>query len=74
MQNDALVAALNRKMPFGKYAGQPLFYLPERYLIWFQNRGFPPGLLGEQLSMIYEIKLNGLEELVKPLVKARNTD
>ncbi|WP_316840989.1 DUF3820 family protein [Pedobacter gandavensis] len=55
------------KMPFGKYQGKTMCDLPESYLIWFHNKGFPPGKLGEMLATLYEIKLNGLEYLLQPL-------
>jgi uncharacterized protein (DUF3820 family) len=54
-------------MPFGRYAGRHLVDLPEDYVVWFKQKGFPPGLLGRQLQEIYEIKLNGLEYLLRPL-------
>ena len=55
------------KMPFGRYAGTLLIDLHETYLIWFMNKGFPKGELGEMLKIIYEIKVNGLEYLFTPL-------
>lgn len=55
------------RMPFGKYKGRLLIDLPEPYLVWFNQKGFPPGQLGQMLATVYEIKLNGLEELMKPL-------
>ncbi len=55
------------EMPFGKYKGTILADLPINYLEWFQRQGMPPGKLGMQLSTIYEIKLNGLMELLTPL-------
>ena len=61
-------AAVNQTMPFGKYAGRKLLNLPEPYLVWFHANGFPPGKLGEQLALMYEIKLNGLESVVAPLL------
>ncbi len=56
-------------MPFGKYKGRKLIHLPEAYLIWFKNKGFPKGKLGLQLADVCEIKSNGLEYLLKPLIK-----
>ncbi len=53
------------KMPFGKYKGLRLVDLPEPYLVWFSQKGFPEGKLGEMLQAVYEIKLNGLEYLFK---------
>lgn len=64
-----LVELANAKMPFGKYQGWLLCRLPEPYLIWFRNKGFPSGKLGIQLATLYEIKLNGLEYLLAPLIK-----
>ena len=55
------------KMPFGKYSGQLLVDLPEPYVVWFAQQGFPPGKLGRQLAVVYEIKVNGLEYLFEPL-------
>ena len=59
-------------MHFGKYKGTLLCDLPVSYLEWFQREGFPPGKLGMQLATIYEIKLNGLEYLLKPLKEGKN--
>lgn len=55
------------KMPFGKYKGTVLCDLPEAYLVWFNQKGFPQGKLGLYLQTLYEIKLNGLEYLLQPL-------
>lgn len=55
------------KMPFGKYEGTILADLPISYLEWFYRKGMPKGKLGMQLSTIYEIKLNGLMDLLIPL-------
>ncbi len=57
-------------MPFGKYHGRLLADLPEPYLVWFNQQGFPRGRLGEQLALLYQIKLNGLESLLAPLRNA----
>ena len=51
-------------MPFGRYKGRPLIDLPEPYVVWFRNQGFPAGRLGQLFGLLYEIKVNGLEELV----------
>lgn len=68
-QNELLVELANAKMPFGKYQGWPLVSLPEPYLVWYNRKGFPAGKLGMQLATLYEIKLNGLEYLLRPLIK-----
>ena len=54
-------------MPLGRYKGRLLIDLPEPYVIWFANKGFPEGELGLMLNMLYEVKMNGLEYLFKPL-------
>lgn len=56
-------------MPYGKYKGRIICDIPEYYLIWYENNGFPEGKIGVLLSTMYEIKLNGLEYLLKPLKK-----
>ena len=66
--NSALIKAINMKMPFGKYKGRILLHLPEHYLVWFRQKGFPDGKLGQNLQLIYEIKLNGLEEMMQKLI------
>ena len=53
------------RMPFGKYKDRRLVDLPEIYLIWFARKGYPKGALGDMLREVYEIKLNGLEGLLK---------
>ena len=65
-----LLEFIDYKMPFGKYKGRFLIDLPEHYLIWFKNKGFPNGKLGEMLALCYEIKLNGLEDM---LIKIRHS-
>ena len=57
------------KMPFGRYQGRVLCDLPEPYLVWFKQNGFPQGRLGYLLEALYEIKLNGLESLIRPIKK-----
>ena len=64
-----LIDAVNQIMPFGKYQGRKLLELPEPYLVWFHKQGFPAGKLGNQLALMYEIKLNGLENMLRPLLR-----
>lgn len=63
-----LLKLANTRMPFGKYKGRLLIDLPEPYVVWFKNQGFPKGELGEMLASLYEIKANGLEGVVRPLI------
>ena len=67
LDSNILKELVTFKMPFGKYKGVIICNLPEPYLVWFYQKGFPEGKLGMMLSTIYEIKLNGLEYLLKPL-------
>jgi uncharacterized protein len=68
-----LTELVTTRMPFGKYKDRLLCDLPVSYLEWFVRKGFPSGKLGAQLSAVYEIKLNGLEYLLKPL-RTKNTE
>lgn len=62
-----LIKIANFKMPFGRYAGTVLVDLPEAYVNWFNNKGYPHGEIGRLLAIVYEIKVNGLEYLFRPL-------
>ena len=66
-----LLTLAQYRMPFGKYAGQLLIDLPEPYVVWFANKGFPGGELGKMMRIVYEIKINGLEYLFAPLRQKR---
>ncbi|WP_070137186.1 DUF3820 family protein [Crocinitomix algicola] len=66
-QRKHLIELVTTRMPYGKYKGRLLCDLPEPYLSWYHAKGFPPGKIGSLLSSIYEIKLNGLEYLLKPI-------
>lgn len=70
LSEDVLVAA-TMPMPFGKFKGTRLIDLPEPYVVWFKNEGYPAGLLGQRMALVYEIKLNGLEKLLRPLLDER---
>lgn len=61
----AMLKLAAAKMPFGKHAGMRLVDLPEPYVIWMSQQGFPKGELGDMLRTVYEIKVNGLEYLFK---------
>lgn len=69
LDKHALLDAINQTMPFGKYAGRKLLHLPEPYLVWFSNKGFPEGKLGQQLALMHEVKVNGLESMLAPLLR-----
>ncbi|TLP81635.1 DUF3820 family protein [Maribacter sp. ACAM166] len=64
-----LIELAHYRMPFGKYKGKYLIDLPESYLIWFQQKGFPDGKLGDLLQSMVEIKTNGLESIIRKIQK-----
>ncbi len=68
-QHKQLIKLAHTKMPFGKYKGYHLIDIPEYYIVWYRNKGFPAGELGSQLELIYELKLNGLEQIVRTIKK-----
>jgi uncharacterized protein (DUF3820 family) len=67
-QHEQLIKLANTRMPYGKYKGKYLVDLPEHYIVWYRNKGFPAGKFGEMLHLIYEIQLNGLEDMVRKLI------
>lgn len=67
MDSCILLDLVKVKMPFGKYSGKLICDLPEHYLVWYHSKGFPAGKLGMLMNTMYEIRLNGLEYLLKPL-------
>ncbi|MCE2779751.1 MAG: DUF3820 family protein [Algoriphagus sp.] len=64
MNPQILIDIVTLTMPFGKYKGRLLCDIPEDYLVWMHKKGFPGGHLGMCLNTLYEIRLNGLEELL----------
>lgn len=66
-----LIEIVTTKMPFGRFQGRLLCNLPVSYLEWFARKGFPQGKLGMLLQTIYEIKINGLEDLLNPIKQGR---
>ena len=68
-QQEELVTLSYTKMPFGKYKDRYLSELPEHYLLWFRQQGFPKGKLGQQLELVLELKINGMEQLLRTIRK-----
>jgi len=64
-----LIDLAHTKMPYGKYKGTYLIDLPEHYVVWYHAKGFPKGKIGLQLGLVYELKLNGLEHLIRTIRK-----
>ncbi|MGK0185498.1 MAG: hypothetical protein ACI9R3_001276 [Verrucomicrobiales bacterium] len=58
------------RMPFGKYGpkhfpagGVPIYDLPLDYLVWFQQKGYPKGRLGELLEIVCHAKSGGADKI-----------
>lgn len=66
-----LLELVRQTMPYGKYQGRLLADIPEPYLVWMSGQGFADNKLGRLLALLYQIKLNGLEELLDPLRDGR---
>lgn len=64
-----LIHLVQARMPFGKYEGRYVTDLPVHYLEWFSREGFPNGQLGQYLATMYEIKINGIDEILEPIKK-----
>ncbi|MDB4297450.1 DUF3820 family protein [Flavobacteriaceae bacterium] len=65
-----LTKLAHTQMPYGKYKGTDLIELPEHYIVWYRTKGFPKGKLGEMLGLVYELKLNGLEDMIRNIKRA----
>lgn len=72
-----LVEIGRTRIPFGKFgikeyppAGVPIMDLPEEYLCWFLERGFPKGRLGELMAHVCEIKSVGMDSVFDPIRQA----
>jgi len=65
-----LVDIVQTKMPFGKYKGTLICDLPVYYLEWMASKGFPPGKLGMLLSTTFEIRTNGVGQILDTLKQA----
>ena len=57
------------RMHFGKYEVYYLSDIPEPYYVWFRQKGFPPGKLGDQMQQVFELKINSLEGLLRQIRK-----
>ncbi len=64
-----LLELVHYRMPYGKYKGRYLLDLPLAYLDWFNRKGFPPGKLGGFLELMFTVKDNGLEPMLRRLQK-----
>ena len=71
LNNEHLIELAFAKMHFGKFKNTYLSDLPEAYLIWFKQKGFPNNKLGKQMQEVLELKVNGLEDILR---KIRNNN
>jgi len=66
-----LLDLVKMQMPYGKYKGYLICNIPESYLLWYKDKGFPKGKLGDLMATMFEIRVNGLEYLLTPLKNQR---
>ncbi|RBQ04943.1 DUF3820 family protein [Pedobacter miscanthi] len=66
-----LLDLVKMQMPYGKYKGYLICNIPESYLLWYNDKGFPKGKLGDLMATMFEIRVNGLEYLLTPLKNQR---
>ncbi len=69
IQKQLLLDIVKIQMPYGKFKGTLLCDIPVHYLEWMARTGFPKNKLGSQLATVYEIKANGLTEIIDKLKK-----
>ena len=67
LDQSKLIELAHYKMPFGKYKDHYLVDIPEYYYAWFRQKGFPEGKLGVMMLQMHDIKINGLEDLIKTI-------
>ncbi len=67
MDPTLLLDLVKMQMPYGKYKGYLICNIPESYLLWYNDKGFPKGKLGDLMATMFEIRVNGLEYLLTPL-------
>lgn len=56
-------------MPFGRFKGQILIDLPEDYLFWFRENGFPDGKLGFLMKLALELKVHGADGVIRAMAR-----
>ena len=66
---DFLIKMAHTKMPFGKYKNYYLIDIPEYYYSWFKQKGFPRNSLGRMMEQMHDIKINGLEQIIRNILR-----
>jgi uncharacterized protein (DUF3820 family) len=59
-----LIDIVQTRMPYGKYKGTIIADIPISYLEWMAGKGFTKDKMGMLLSTTFEIKTNGLSEIL----------
>jgi len=59
-----LIDIVQTRMPYGKYKGTIIADIPVSYLEWMAGKGFTKDKMGMLLSTTFEIKTNGLGEIL----------
>ncbi|MDB5150919.1 MAG: hypothetical protein JWQ57_4939 [Mucilaginibacter sp.] len=59
-----LIDIVQTRMPYGKYKGTIIADIPVSYLEWMAGKGFTKDKIGMLLSTTFEIKTNGLGEIL----------
>ena len=67
---DDLLKLATWVMPFGRFHGKILIDLPEEYLFWFVDKGFPDGKLGFLMKLALELKANGADGVIRDMARA----
>ena len=62
-----LIDIVTVRMPFGKYKNSLICDIPLHYLEWFNRKEWPAGKIGLLLQNVYEIKVNGMERLLRDI-------
>lgn len=65
--HQSLLELAHARIYFGKFKGSYLSELPEHYLLWFRQQGFPPGKTGAQLQQVLELRINGMEDILRTI-------
>ncbi|MDN3547729.1 DUF3820 family protein [Mucilaginibacter aquaedulcis] len=65
-----LVDIVQMRMPYGKYKGTIIADIPISYLEWMAGKGFTKDKMGMLLSTTFEIKTNGLSEILTIVKKS----
>lgn len=66
-----ILRLVRAKMPFGKYKDRYIVDIPVHYLEFLARDGFKDDTLGQYLSTMHEIKINGIEKVLEPFIRER---